>query len=336
MQSPITNQNSNSGRGYWIAFFSALTLSTTGIIIRYLTQTYPIPPLVLAVWRDGFVFLTLFIVLWLFFPRLLQITRKQCFFLIGYGFTLSIFNSLWTESVALNGAAIATVLGYCSAGFTALLGWWLLKESLGWVKLVAVIACLGGCVLVSDALNVQAWQANLFGILTGAFSGLTYAAYSLMGRSAAQRGLNPWTSLLYTFGFAAIFLLSYNILPGLITARSMDFLIPQLPASGWGFLFLLAAGPTLLGFGLYNVSLGYLPSSVANLIVSSEPAFTAVIAFFLLGEQLSLSQLAGSLIILLGVAFLRIFEGNGTVSKSLLPQGKSEPAFPQINTGELE
>jgi drug/metabolite transporter (DMT)-like permease len=308
MQIQNTPTHSNPGRGYGIALASAAILSTTGILIRYLTQTFQLPPLLLALWRDGFVFLTLFAVLGILFPRFLRINGKQCLFLIGYGFTLSVFNSLWTVSVALNGAAIATVLGYCSAGFTAILGWWFLKESLSWVKLVAIIACLTGCVLASDALHVQAWQANFLGILSGLLSGLTYAFYSILGRSAAQRNLNPWTTLLYTFGFAAGFLLLYNLFP-IVTARQAVYLVPQISAVGWSLLFLLAAGPTLLGFGLYNVSLSYLPSSIANLMVTSEPVFTAIIAYFLLGEHLNLTQMVGSLIILSGVATIRIFEG---------------------------
>jgi drug/metabolite transporter (DMT)-like permease len=75
---------------------------------------------------------------------------------------------------------------------------------------------------------------------------------------------------------------------------------------GWVILFLLAAGPTMAGFGLYNVSLGYLPSSVVNLIVTLEPALTAVIAYFLLGEMLNGLQIGGSLLILAGVVFLRL------------------------------
>ena len=65
----------------------------------------------------------------------------------------------------------------------------------------------------------------------------------------------------------------------------------------------------MTGFGLYNVSLSYLPSSVANLILTLEPAFTAAIAYFLLGERLNGIQLGGSLMIMSGVAFLRIYEG---------------------------
>ena len=77
---------------------------------------------------------------------------------------------------------------------------------------------------------------------------------------------------------------------------------------GWGVLALLAVGPTIGGFGLYTVSLTYLPASVANLIATLEPAMTAILAYFFLGEQLNSPQLAGSGLILAGVVLLRILE----------------------------
>lgn len=300
-------------RGYLIALVSAAILSTTAILIRYLTQTYHIPALVLAFWRDGFVALTLLPLLGWIAPRLLSAGRQHIRYLVIYGLVLAIFNSLWTLSVALNGAAVATVLAYCSAAFTALLGWWFLNEHLGLGKLLAVAICLGGCVLVSGALDPAAWSANLLGILTGILTGLGYAVYSLMGRSAAQRGLNPWTTLLYTFGFATVFLLGFNLfsggaLPG--SAESLeDFFWLGDAWQGWAILFLLAAGPTVAGFGLYNISLSLLPSSVANLVATTEPVFTALTAYFLLDERMNGVQILGSLMILAGVVFLRIYEG---------------------------
>lgn len=99
-----------------------------------------------------------------------------------------------------------------------------------------------------------------------------------------------------------------GVLPG-SAARPADILWLGQAWAGWGILFLLAAGPTLLGYGLYNVSLSLLPSSVVNLIAISEPVFTAVIAYALLGERLTPPQLWGSALILAGVAFLRIYEG---------------------------
>jgi drug/metabolite transporter (DMT)-like permease len=85
---------------------------------------------------------------------------------------------------------------------------------------------------------------------------------------------------------------------------------------GWIILILLAAIPTLAGFGFYNVSLSYLPSSIANLISTMEPAFTAVTAFLFLGERLTPIQIIGSIFILAGVVFLRLFANKSLVRKA--------------------
>jgi drug/metabolite transporter (DMT)-like permease len=299
-------------RGYTFAFISAFFLSTTAIFIRYLTQTYQLPALVLAFWRDVFVTVSLFPVLIIFRPKLLEISKASFLYLIAYGFVLAIFNALWTLSVALNGAAIATVLVYCSAGFTALLGWWLLKEQLHWSKIVAIFLSLGGCAIVSGVVGGSGWQSNLIGVIAGIFAGLFYAIYSLMGRSASQRGLNTTTSIFCTFACATIFLLFINLIPGDFppgkAIRISDLLWLGSAWEGWGVLFLLAAVPTVAGFGFYNLSLSHLPSSVANLILTLEPAFTAITAFILLGERFTGIQILGSLITLAGVVFLRVYE----------------------------
>lgn len=300
-------------RGYPIALISAAFLATTAIFIRHLTQTYALPALVLAFWRALFVCLTLLIVFAIFWPSLLRVERRYLSYLLMYGLLLAVFNSFWTLSVSENGAAVATVLVYSSAAFTALLGRWLLQERLDGVKAVVIVLSLAGCVLVSEALDPAVWRLNGFGILAGVLAGLFYAVYSLMGRSASQRGLNPWSTLVYTFGFAAVFLLLANLaggrfLPGGAQEAADLFWLGRAWA-GWGVLLALAAVPTVAGYGLYNVSLVYLPSSVANLIATSEPVFTAVIAYFLLGERLKVVQIAGSLLILAGVFLLRIHEG---------------------------
>ena len=317
--SPTTPEESTA-QGYAVALASAAILSTTAVFIRYLTETYHIPPLLLAFWRSFFVVITLLVGLRLIRSSLLRLPHRHLPYLIGYGLLFAVFNGLWTLSVALNGAAVATVLVYSSAAFTALLARWLLKEPLGAAKLIAVTLCLAGCVLVANALDPAAWTSNLTGILTGTLAGLGYAVYSLMGRAASQRGLNPWTTLLYVFGFATLFFLLANVLPGEMivgTAVSADDLFWFGTAwQGWGVVILLAAGPTVAGFGLYNTSLSLLPSSVANLILTTEPAFTAVLAYFVLGEQLTSLQMAGSLLILGGVLFLRWRNGRNRFALS--------------------
>ena len=306
--------------GYGSALLSAAVFSTTGIFIRHLTVAYALPPLVLAFWRNLFVVVTLLPILALVRPGLLRVERGHLLYLAAFGLVLAAYNALWTLSVALNGAAVATVLCYGSVAYTAFLGWWFLRESLSAAKLAAIALSLSGCALISGAFDPAVWRVNPLGILTGILSGLGYAAYSLLGRKAAQRSLNPWTTLLYTFVFAAAYLLLVDLVaggrvPG-SAARPADLFWLRDALPGWGLLYLLAAGPTLGGYGLYNISLGRLPSSVANLILTLEPPFTAVIAYALLGERMSLVQIGGGLLILAGVLVLRGYGSRPSVENS--------------------
>ena len=323
-------------RGYTIALASAAILSTTAIFIRHLTRSFGMPALVLAFWRDLFACLALVPALALLRPALLRVQRRHLPLLAGSGLVLALFNATWTLSVAWNGAAVATVLVYSSGAFTALLGWRLLGERLGPAKLLAVVLSLGGCMLVSGALAPLKSALTSAGIAAGVLSGLCYAGYSLVGRSAAQRGLSPWTTLLFTFSFATLLLLAVNLLPWPklpgAALRPAELLWLGRSAEGWAVLVLLAVGPTIAGFGLYNVSLAHLPASVVNLIVTLEPVFTAALAFVLLGERWGFAEVAGSCAILLGVAVLRIFGEKVAGTSRIRVPGQALPGSRAIPT----
>lgn len=305
-----TETVSSANRGYLAAFGATLFLATTAIFIRYLTLNYQVPALVLTYWRELFVALSLLVVLLITRRDLIKVERRNLPMLVLYGFVLMLFNSTWALSVALNGAAVATVLAYSSAAFTALLGWLLLKESLDLPKIIAVLMSIAGLALVSNALDPALWALNAGGVLAGVLSGLSYALYSLMGRYSSQRGVNPWTSLLYIFAIGSVFMLAANLgigrfLPGGARTPADMFWLGDAWA-GWLVLLVLAMVPTLMGFGLYNVSLHYLPSSVANLILTSEPIVTSVIAYFMFGEMLTPIQILGATLILSGVVLIRL------------------------------
>ena len=302
-----TAQSTHTNRGYAAAVGSALFLSMTAIFIRYLTLDYALPALVLAYWREVMVAAALAVVFAIVKPERLRGVRGHTGYLVGYGLVLALLNALWTLSVALNGAS---VLVYSSAGFTALLGWLILKEELTLVKILVVALSILGCALVVNVFNPSMWGLNTAGVIAGISAGLLYALYSIMGRSASQRGLNTWTTLFYIFTFASMFMLVFNLLsggkiPG-SAARPIDMLWLGNAWAGWLILAVLAVGPTLMGYGLYNVSLRYLPSSTANLVVMIEPVFTAIFAYIVLGEVLTVAQLVSGAMILGAVAVLRL------------------------------
>lgn len=302
-----TTPSTPQTRGYVIALVATAFWSSTAIFIRFLTERQ-MPPLVLAFWRDLFVALAVFAALAVIRPGLLRVPRRHLPFFVLYGFVLMAFNAMWTISVDLNGAAVSTVLAYSSPAITAILGWLIFRESLGWVKAGSVLLSLAGCVLVSGAYDPAVWQLNRLGIVIGIASGVLFAFYNICGKESSRRGVNAWSAMMVTFGIASVFfLLLLQVplpLPGI--GRAADLMWLGGDWLGWGVLLLLAWGPTLAGYGLYTVSLGSLPASVASLIASLEPALTAALAFVLLGERLTLPQLAGAAMIICGVVLLQV------------------------------
>lgn len=73
---------SRSGRGYAVAIIGTALWSSTGVFIRYLTETYRMPPLVLAFWRELIVALGLACVLAFIAPGLLRVEARHWRFVL--------------------------------------------------------------------------------------------------------------------------------------------------------------------------------------------------------------------------------------------------------------
>jgi drug/metabolite transporter (DMT)-like permease len=265
---------------------------------------------VLAFWRDCFVVFGLVLAFTLFSQVRFRMGGPHWKFLAAYGLTLALFNSMWTFSVQFNGAAVATVLAYSSPALTAILSRSLFKEEINTVKMISIILSLFGTTLVSGALDPSVWKINPLGILFGLLTGFFYACYSLMGKASANRSIDPWTSMLYGFGNASLFLFLFNLVVNNLGGQSTfsNFLWLGTSLSGWMILFFLGIGPTIGGFGLYLVSLSYLSATVANLIATLEPALTAIWAYLLLREQMTPIQIIGSVLVIASVILLRLGE----------------------------
>lgn len=307
----MQGQARTSSRGYLIGLAATVLLSFTGILISHLSRAYHLPSLVLAFWRDLFVVAGLAATFLVLSPGRFRLGGGQRGFFVLYGLSLALFNSMWTFSVQFNGAAVATVLAFSSPAMTAILAHYLLGEQINGTKLISIALSLIGTVLVSGAADPAAWRVNAAGIAFGLLTGFFFACYNMVGKTSANKSIDPWTTMLYGFSVAVIFLLLFNAATNTLSGQPplSHFLWLGDSISGWAILLLLGIGPTIGGFGLYLVSLGYLPATVANLIGALEPVFTAIWAYLLFSERLSAVQFVGGLIVLASVMLLRLGEG---------------------------
>jgi drug/metabolite transporter (DMT)-like permease len=303
--------SSTLSRGYAIALTATVSWSFTGVLIGYLSKTYSLPSLVLAFWRDLFLSLGMVVGLLVFSRARFHLARKHWGFMLLYGFALAIFNSMWTFSVQYNGAAVATVMAFSSPAMTAILSRIVYKEQFSRLKVLSILLSLTGIVFVAGAYEPSTWNLNPLGIIFGLLSGLMFAIYNLQGKHASDMQIDSWTALLYSFAWATVFLVFFNLGIDLFVAGKApfaDMLWLGSSFAGWGILFFLGVAPTLGGFGLYTLSLRYLSPTTSNLIATLEPAFTAVWAYFLLSEVLTGTQFFGGVLVLAGVILLRFGE----------------------------
>ena len=306
----MRTENANFSRGYIIALTATVLWSSTGVLISYLSKTYALPSLVLAFWRDLSVSVGMLVGLSAFSRARFHLARSHWGFMVLYGLTLAVFNSLWTFSVQYNGAAVATVLAFSSPAMTAILSRLVFNEQFNRVKILSIVLSLIGTMLVSGAHDPSMWKLNPAGIVFGLLTGLFFAFYNLEGKTASDKHIDSWTALLYSFSAATFFLLLFNLSFNALSGRTpfADLLWLGNSVSGWGILFFLGVAPTLGGFGLYTLSLRYLSPTVANLIATLEPALTAIWAYLLLREVLVGAQLVGSMILFTGIILLRMGE----------------------------
>jgi drug/metabolite transporter (DMT)-like permease len=312
---------SSRAKGALIALSGTLAWATTAIFIRYLLTHYSLSPFTLAFWRDLILSVTLLLVFGVMRPQVLRLKRQDVLFLVVYGgIVLAVFNASWTVSVDLNGAAVSTVMAYCSPAFAVLMEWLFLKERFTWRKGLAALLSLAGCVGVAKAYAPEVWRLNPLGLVVGMASALAFATYSLAGRWSAKHYASPWTVTTYGFLFAACAL-------GLTQRPSTIFSLGT-AWQGWLILAILSIGPTLMGYGLFTVSLRHLPASLSMLIASLEPALTAVLAIFLLGERLDGLQWLGAALIVAAVVLSQSGPAEdvlrGGPAESPLPSGSAE------------
>jgi drug/metabolite transporter (DMT)-like permease len=72
-------------------------------------------------------------------------------------------------------------------------------------------------------------------------------------------------------------------------------------SSTYLFLFLLALIPQMIGHTTFNWALKYLPASMVAIAILGEPIGSTILAFFILGEGLTIWKILGGFSIFAGI-----------------------------------
>ena len=171
---------------------------------------------------------------------------------------------------------------------------------------VALGLSFAGLLLVTfgSGLTRDVGGLDPVGILAGLALAVVLSVFWLLGE-AGQRRRDAVSLSMWGFAFAT---LAWSLVrpwwsfPWDVLGRSVD---PPVEAIGPVPVWLLVTWVVLLGtvvpFRLVLLALGRLGAPRAGIVAATEPAWAALVAFVVLGESLTVPQVAGGLVVLAGV-----------------------------------
>ncbi len=222
-------------------------------------------------------------------PDLLRIRARDIPFFALYGL-LGVTLNFWMYFSAIKfiALAVAITLLYTYPAFVALFSALFLGERLTGGRLGAIALTLVGSALVAQVYQADLIRLNLRGILFGLGTGLSMAAYTILGKRAMAR--YTWcTVVLYAFA-AGGFFLALGSGPRLMAAASY-------PLVAWLWILGLTLIPSLGGYALYTLGLRDLPASQASVIATWEVVTAALLGWLIFGESLAPAQYLGAALV---------------------------------------
>lgn len=215
--------------------------------------------------------------------------RKELSLLLISGMAMGINWILLFEAYRYTTVSVATLSYYFAPVIVTVACPILFKEKMG----VKQWLCFGmstlGIVLITGVGDLSAGNTHLIGILFGFGAAVLYAAVVLLNKFI--KGVAGIQRTFLQFVAAILILLPYVLLTGGIHLHSLS-------GSGWVNLLIIGIIHTGITYCLYFSALRDIPGQEAAILSYIDPLVAVAISVFVLGEQLTLLQLLGGILIL--------------------------------------
>jgi drug/metabolite transporter (DMT)-like permease len=235
-------------------------------------------------------------------PRLLQtdtprkeLSRKDRFLLGLAGLFFAGDLATWHWSITMTSVANATLFANSAPIFVTLGAWFLFRERVTPLFLLALaLALLGTVIVVGSSFQID--RNHMLGDGMGVVTGMFWAAYQLTVKYLRER-LSAATIMTWSSLVTATALLPLVLVSG-------EELVAQ-TLYGWGVLLALAWLSHAGGQGAIAQALAHLPIAFSSLVILLEPVVAAFLAWIVLAEPLGPLQAAGCGVVLASILVAR-------------------------------
>lgn len=304
MQSQTQQASKNALIGAFMVLAAAVTVSSKAIMVK-LAYVYPVDASTLIALRMAFS--APFFIALAFWANASattpKITSRDAWMIAllgvigGYGPMLLDFAGLVYVT-----ASLERIILYVYPTIVVLLSAMLFRHRIGKRVYFALLATYAGVALAvgHDLFTLKSGSAEtMLGAALVLASAITYAAYLVVsGRLIPRVGSSSFTA--YT-------MLAATVASGAHYASTAhQVAILHLPRQVYLLSLLMAIVATVLPAILLNAGIHRIGSSKASLISSIGPVSTIFLAYIFLGEDITLLQLAGTGLVLIGVLAISV------------------------------
>lgn len=285
----------SSSSSYVALFFGVLALSTSAIFVKLADA----PSAIIAFYR-------LFFAVLILLPFLLMKAenRRELFMLSGRkwllcilsGLFLAVHYVLWFESLRFTSVASSTVIVTLQPLFSMVGGYFLFKDRFSKGAIVGCFIAIVGSFIIGWQ-DFQISGDALFGDILAFIAAGIITCYFFVGQSV-RKELSLVTYSVIGYGSSAVFLAIYAL------AQQQSF--TNYSSGTWWAFFGLAFIATIFGQTVFNWLLKWLSTTVISMSILGETIGTCILAYFILGEVITVQQGVGIVVILLGLTLFLI------------------------------
>jgi drug/metabolite transporter (DMT)-like permease len=285
-------ENAHNGLALSALFAGATCIALSPIWVR----VSEVGPTASAFWRVALAVPLLWLLQGLANNQQKAFDRRHVRLLLAAGAAFAGDLAFWHWSIKFTSVANSTLLANLASIFVTLAVWFIWRQRPSGVFLAGLATALAGvAMLVRTSLEFS--PTALLGDALGVITAIFYAWYLLSVKDVRDLGTATVRLMAVTTTITTAFLLPVALASG-------EALLPE-SGIGWLKLLGLAWISHSAGQGLIAYALAHLPAAFSSVSLLFQPVMAAVFAWVLLGEPLVALQVAGGVVVLVGIYLAR-------------------------------
>ncbi|QDZ79097.1 DMT family transporter [Priestia megaterium] len=218
-------------------------------------------------------------------------TVKEWIMLSVSGLFLGLHFLFWMESFSHTTVASAMILTALEPVFVVIGAYFLFKEKTSKVGIISILIAVSGSVIIASG-DIGVSKTALYGDLLSVLGTVAVSVHMLAGQDLCRK-MPPIIYSFAVFLIGGLVLFVYNI--------CANVSLTQYDTKDWWIFLLLALIPNIFGHALFNWLLKYVDATTISMAILGEPIGAIILAYFLLGEMTTVSQLVGGMIVMISV-----------------------------------